>query len=71
VSTAQVVPCTAHASVRHWHHPCEAGFAGMQNARVSGVKKAFHRFQRKAWEARQYLVGLGPASSPQQSDVCM
>lgn len=46
----------AQAASTPKHHPCGAGFSGMQNARVLGSQSLPLVFQRKAWEARQGVL---------------
>lgn len=37
----------AEAGSRPWHHPGDAGFIGMHNARVTGSWRLLPRFQKK------------------------
>jgi hypothetical protein len=39
-----------------WYHPCDADFKDLQNTRVMGSWRFPARFQRKAWDARQYVT---------------
>lgn len=40
-----------------WHHPCGAGFTGMQRVELWSDGKAHSGFKGEAWEARQHVSG--------------
>jgi hypothetical protein len=56
-SYIQGVPFAARIDNRTWCCPCDACFAGRQNARLVGSWRLPHRFKRKAQEARQCVAG--------------
>jgi hypothetical protein len=44
---------TAQTGSKPWHCPHDTGFAGMQNARITGSWRLPPEFQRKAWQSRE------------------
>jgi hypothetical protein len=43
---------------------CDAGFAGMKNARVLELRRLTSRFQKKAWEVKPCMAGLNTCRQP-------
>jgi hypothetical protein len=61
---------TAQVGCRPWHHPREADFASMQNARITLLWRLAPRFQRKAREVRQCVAGSVFLQEAPEKTIC-
>jgi hypothetical protein len=72
IYTGPISPCSDSQALRGGYkcnlkgssYLFDAGLAGMPNARVNGPHRLIPRFQRKAWEARQYVTGSDYCTHP-------